>query len=429
MTTALTALFGVLFFLAMMGCVALHEVGHMVPAKLFGVKVPKYFVGFGRTLWSTRRGETEYGVKLFPLGGFVQLLGMYPPRRPGARDSALQRLADDARDYEWKDITADDQRGRRLFYQQSTPKKLVMMAGGITMNLLLAFLLLWGVSAIHGNVRTQTTVASIQGCIIATQRADLTCQPADQKSPAAIAGLQPGDKIVAFNGVPIADYKQLTGLIRANLDREADLVVERNGVRTPLAPTHTLVMNVPDTLDPSKTVQAGWLGVRPTATLVKGGPVEVLGDMGDMTAQSLVALAQLPVKTWNVVADIVGGKQRDVTSPISVVGASVAAGQVASDAEIPIADRAAWFVSLLASVNLFLALFNLVPLPPLDGGHILGALYEAARRAVASLFRRADPGPADTAKMLPVAYVVGGFLLLCGVVLIVADIVSPVKIF
>ena len=83
-----TIVFGLLFFALLMASVALHEVGHLLPAKLFGVRVPQYFVGFGKTLWSTRRGETEYGVKLFPLGGFVRLLGMYPPTRPGATSEA-----------------------------------------------------------------------------------------------------------------------------------------------------------------------------------------------------------------------------------------------------------------------------------------------------------------------------------------------------
>lgn len=426
MSTAVTVIFGVLFFAAIMLCVALHEIGHMVPAKLFGVKVPKYFVGFGKTLWSTRRGETEYGVKLFPLGGFVQLLGMYPPGRPGANDTWLQRVADDARAAEWEDITPADT--GRLFYERPLWKKLVMMAGGITMNLLLAFGLFWGVAGLHGNYRDQTTVASIVECLHTTQRSDDTCLPTDPKTPAAAAGLRAGDKVVEFNGVPIETYAQLTELIRGNLDREARLVVERDGVRTPLTPTNTLVMRVPDRLDPSRAVDAGWIGVRPTYELTRSGPGQVLLDMRDMTVQSVVALVQLPVKTYHVVADMVAGKPRDVNGPISVVGASAVAGEIAAQ-EMSTADKAAMFVSLLAGVNLFLAIFNLVPLPPLDGGHIVGALYEALRRGVAKLRGKPDPGPADTAKMLPVAYVVGGLLLLMGVVLIVADIVSPVKIF
>lgn len=425
--TIVTIAVAVGFFLALMACVALHEVGHMVPAKLFGVRVPKYFVGFGKTLWSTRRGETEYGLKIFPLGGFVQLLGMYPPRRPDARESRLQRLADEARAVEWEDISPGD-RGR-LFYEQSTPKKIVMMAGGITMNLLLSFLLFWGVTAIHGVYRLQPVVAGVVECMITVQREDMsTCQPSDPRTPAALAGLAKGDRVVAFNGVAISDQPQLQDLIRGNGDGEASIVVERGGERVQLPTVHTVVRPVQDKLDPSRTVPAGWLGFSSTSALEKGGPLVVLRDMRDLTAQSFVALAQLPIKTYNVVADMIGGKPRDVYSPISVVGASVVAGEVVSGEGTP-GDKVATLAGLLASVNLFLALFNVVPLPPLDGGHIAGALYEGARRVVARLRGRPDPGPVDTAKMLPVAYFVGALLVLFGVILIVADIVSPIKIF
>nr|NLI50582.1 PDZ domain-containing protein [Propionibacterium sp.] len=426
MNTLVTVVFGVLFFAAVMACVALHEVGHLVPAKAFGVKVPKYFVGFGKTLWSTRRGETEYGVKLVPLGGFVQLLGMYPPGRPGGRDTRLGRLADEARAAEWEEITPADH--GRLFYEKPVWQKIVMMAGGITMNLLIAFALFWGVAGLYGTYRTQPTVAAIVECLPVTPRTDGTCLPTDPRTPAAEAGLRAGDTVVEFNGVAITDYPQLSALIRDSRGGEVRLVVERDGVRTPLAPTHTLVTTVADPLDPGRTVQAGWLGVRPVIALTRSGPVEVLRDMRDLTGQSVVALVQLPVKTWNVAVDLVTGQPRDVTGPISVVGASTVAGEIAG-ADLTVADKAASFVSLLAGVNLFLAVFNLVPLPPLDGGHIVGAVYEGGRRSLARLRGKPDPGPADTAKMLPVAYVVGGLLLVMGVVLIVADIVSPVKIF
>lgn len=426
MISLVTVLFGVLFFGAVMACVALHEVGHLLPAKAFGVRVPQYFVGFGKTLWSMRRGGTEYGLKLFPLGGFVQLLGMYPPARPGSRDSRLQRFADEVREVEWEEITPADH--GRLFYEKPVWQKVVMMAGGITMNLIIAFVLFWGVAGLHGNYRTQTTVAGIVECIPVTPRADGSCLPTDPRTPAAEAGLRAGDRVVEFNGVPIADYAQLSELIRASLGGEVRLVVERDGVRTPLAPTHTLVTGVADTLDPSRTIQAGWLGVRPVIALTKSGPGQVLADMRDMTVQSVVALARLPVTTWNVAAALVTGAPRDVNGPISVVGASAVAGEIAAT-EMTVPDKAAMFVSLLAGVNLFLAIFNLVPLPPLDGGHIVGALYEGVRRFAARVRGEPDPGPVDTAKMLPVAYVVGGLLLVIGVVLIVADVVSPVKIF
>ncbi len=421
-----TVAFGLLFFVLLMASVALHEIGHMVPAKLFGVRVPQYFVGFGKTLWSTRRGETEYGVKLFPLGGFVQLLGMYPPENPRAKQTRLQRFADDSRSFEWEKITpADD---GRLFYQQKVWKKLIIMAGGIVMNLIIAFTLLLGVYGLHGVYRDVPVVGAVQPCYLTEQRADPTCGPGDPATPAAQAGLQPGDRVVSFNGTPVADWAAMSGLIRGNGDGAATLVVQRGEQTLTLPTVHTIKVAATDPGDASRTVPVGYLGFVPDRQLVRGGPVAVVTDMADMTRQSLVALAQFPVKVWNVAVDVATGQPRNIEDPISIVGASATAGQAAT-LDVPVADRVAMFASILASVNLFLALFNLVPLPPLDGGHIVGALWEGIRRAFAQATGRPDPGPVDTAKMVPVSYAVGGFLLLCGIVLIVADIVSPVKIF
>ncbi|WP_300078410.1 site-2 protease family protein, partial [Propioniciclava sp.] len=389
--------------------------------------VPRYFVGFGPTLWSTRRGATEYGLKWIPLGGFVQLLGMYPPRRPDAKPTRWQNFADEARAAEWDEITPAD-RGH-LFHERKTWQKLIIMFGGPAMNLLIAFVLMWGVLGTYGAWRAQPVVQSVAPCVITEQREDPTCQPSDPVSPAAAAGLLAGDRIVTFNGTPIAGYDQLTALIRDNMGGPATLVVERDGQRVTLPTVNTLIRQVPATLDPSRAVDGGWLGVVPTYVHATGGPVEAIGDLWLMTKQSVVALAQFPVKVWNLAVDLVTGKPRDLYSPVSIVGASALAGQAAASDQATVADKAALFANLLAAVNLFLALFNLVPLPPLDGGHMAGALWEGLKRGIARLARRPDPGYIDTAKMLPVTYVVGGFLLLCGLVVIVADIVKPLQLF
>lgn len=415
-----TIVFGLLFFVLLMLSVALHEIGHMLPAKLFGVRVPKYFVGFGKTLWSKRRGETEYGVKLLPLGGFVQMLGMYPPEKPDAKQTLLQRFANDARSFEWEDITpADD---GKLFYQQKTWKKLIIMAGGIAMNLLIAFSILLGVYGLQGKLQDVPVVRDVLVCY--REGPDLPC---DRQTPAAQAGLQAGDRITSFNGITITDWPQLNALIRGNLDGPATLVVERNG-KTLTLPTVNTIKVLRTSSGSADARPIGHLGFRNAKGWVRGGPVEVMVDMSDLTRQSLLALIQFPVKVWDVAGDVATGKPRNPEDPISIVGASAVAGQVAT-VQIPAANRIATFATLLASVNLFLALFNLVPLPPLDGGHILGALWEGLRRWIARLRGRPDPGPVDTAKMVVVAYAVGGFLLLCGIVLILADIVNPLKIF
>ena len=419
----------VAFFALIMVSVALHEIGHMVPAKIFGVRVPKYFVGFGPTMWSTVRGETEYGIKWFPLGGFVKLLGMYPPEPKSRKHrNRLTDLADAGRASEWEEITDTDVADSRLFYQKKTWQKLIVMAGGPTMNLLIAFALFWGVTAGYGSYRAQPTIAYVQQCVI-TDPGRTECNASDPLTPAAQAGLKAGDRIVSFNGVAIQSYDQLSTLIRANLAGPAIIVVERAGTQVALPEVHTGMNDLPDRLDPSHQVRVGWLGISPQQELVKGGPLDVVGDMWTMTQQSVVALAQFPVKVWNVAVDLVTGQHRSAYDPISIVGASQVAGQVASNADLSNGQKMATFASLLASVNLFLALFNLVPLPPLDGGHIAGAVYEWIRRKLAGVFRRPDPGFFDTAKLLPIAYGVGGFLLLSGVVLVLADVISPVQLF
>jgi len=302
------------------------------------------------------------------------------------------------------------------------------MAGGPAMNIVIAFVLLLLVTGLYGVQRPQTTIAFVQPCIL-TDAARTECTPADPKSPAVLAGLEVGDRVTSFNGVAVEDYAQLSGLIRANLDREARLVVERAGASVELTPVHTVINSVADNLDPSQRVSAGWMGVSPKSELVKGGPVQVLGDMWTMTEQSAVALVQFPVKVWHVVVGMVTGQPRSLYDPISILGASTVAGQVVASDQVTLPDKVVTFTSLLASVNLFLALFNFIPLPPLDGGHVAGALYEWVRRRGAKLFKRRPYGFFDTARLLPVAYAVGGLLLLSGVALILADIISPVQLF
>jgi membrane-associated protease RseP (regulator of RpoE activity) len=420
------------FFALVMASIALHEIGHLVPGKLFDVKTTQYFVGFGRTLWSRRKGETEYGVKLIPLGGYVRFVGMYPPskNRPNqiraARTGIFQTLADNARAAEWETIRPSDD--GRLFYQKKAWQKLIIMAGGPTMNLLLAFAILLAVAGTYGVYRSQMTINRVQECIVAANATDKSCT-AKPPTPAVLSGIRAGDKVLAFNGVPVHDWDDVSRLIRANLDRPAQVTVERDGVRVELPPVNTVITGVPDRYDPAKRVPAGFFGVEPLVVRERGGPAAVLGDMWTMTRQTAVALGQFPVKVFYTAYNLVTGQPRDIYGPMSIVGASRAAGEIAATDQIDAPAKVASMFTVLGSVNLFVALFNFVPLLPLDGGHIAGALYEAAKRMLARVFRRPDPGHVDTAKMLPVAYAVGAVILVSGVVLILADIITPIRLF
>lgn len=425
MTLLVEVLAGIGFFLLIIVSVLLHECGHFIPAKIFGVKVTEFFAGFGPRIWSVRRGETEYGFRWIPLGGYVRLVGMYPQDVHHRHQNRLTRLADEARRDEAEDISEAD-RGR-LFSDKPVWQRLIIMSGGILTNLLLAFLLFWGVYGIHGQSVATTTVSSVSACV--RSGASGTCTAQDPPSPAARAGLRPGDRIVAFNGTPVDSWSRLRELIRANGDGTARLTVVRDGRRVDLTPTRTIVMEVADANDPSRTVQAGYLGFTPGVEVVRSGPGETVFQMWTMSKQSLSALVRLPVLTWQVASDMVTGHTRDVNSPMSIVGASRVAGDVAGDSQLSTGDKIATGASLLGGLNLFLFWFNVVPLPPMDGGHIAGAIYEACKRGVCRLAHRPDPGPADTAMMLPVAWVIAVLMLVMGVILVVADIVSPVRIF
>ncbi|QGN32030.1 RIP metalloprotease [Microlunatus sp. Gsoil 973] len=425
----------IVFFVMIMVSVALHEIGHLVPGKLFDVKTTQYMVGFGRTLWSTRRGETEYGIKAVPLGGYCRFVGMYPPD-PGSgklrtvRTGIFQSIADSARAAEWEDIRPEDD--GRLFYQKKTWQKLIIMFGGPTMNLILAFVTILLVSLSYGLPQPTARVAQVSECIIPAARqaspdpAQHRCRPGDPPTPAALAGLRSGDVITVFNGVAVRDWNQLSDLIRDNLDHEARITVRRDGHSVDLKPVHTVISGVSSNTDPGKVVRAGFLGFSPSQEMVHGGPVFVVGQLWTMTEQLANVIVRFPVRVYNTAADLVTGKPRDVNGPISIVGASRLAGEVAATNDIDVSTKAAQMFLLLGTVNLSLALFNFVPLMPLDGGHIVGALYEAVRRRLARLFGRPDPGHADTAKMLPVAYVVSAVIGVSGLILIVADVIDPI---
>jgi membrane-associated protease RseP (regulator of RpoE activity) len=422
----------VLFFLGLLASIALHEVGHMLPAKKFGMKVTQYFVGFGRTLWSTKRGETEYGIKAIPFGGFVRIIGMFPPAQGQAANQVrkantgpFQSLIENARHAEYETIDPAD--SPRLFYQKPWWQKLIVMSGGPLVNVLIAFLLFAGVFTIYGVDTPTTTVSTVTDCVIPASDAGRICTPSDKPSPAKQAGLQPGDKVIAFNGTQINAWSDLTPLIRDNTDKPAAIVVERNGQQFTMT-THTIVNQVYDTENPDKIISVGFLGVSPDQVPVRQDAGFVVDKMGELTVATVKALGSFPGKLVGV-AKSIGGGERDKDSPMSVVGASRAAGELASYSDWTVGKRIAVLLSLLASVNLFLALFNFIPLLPLDGGHIAGALWEAIKRGFAKLFGRPDPGYVDVAKLLPLAYVAASFIVVMGVLLVVADIVNPIRIF
>ena len=421
-----------IIILALVLMIFMHELGHYLTAKWAGMKVTEFFIGFGPRLWSFRRGETEYGLKAIPLGGYVKLVGMLPPG-PGDQEGRIRKsntgmftqLISDARAAEYELVEPGDE--DRLFYRLPWWKKVIVMAGGPMVNLVLAFLLFGGVFMIHGVPEPKLVVDEVSDCVIAASEGDRRCTDADPVAPARLAGLQSGDRILAFNGTKVTSWDQLTQLIRGNDDGAATIVYERDGERRTTT-TSTTVSARLSLDDPDEFVEVGFLGVLPEFEMEQKGPVYVVTTMADYTWRTVEALAGLPVKVYEVGRAALGLEERQKDSPMSVVGASRVAGETASNDEVPIGDRFVALLMLLGAVNLFVGMFNFIPLLPLDGGHIAGALYEALRRGVAKLFRRPDPGYFDVAKLLPVAYVMAGAILVMSVILIYADIVAPVRV-
>ncbi|MEJ7629091.1 MAG: site-2 protease family protein [Nocardioidaceae bacterium] len=431
--TALVYLLGVvLFFLGVVASIALHEVGHMVPAKRFGVKVTQYFVGFGKTVWSTKRGDTEYGVKMFPLGGFIRMIGMLPPEKrdangkvKGFTGGVLGKLIADARAVEYEHVTAEDQ--DRLFYKKAWWKKVIVMSGGPMMNVFLAVAILGAVFMLLGISKPTLTVSQVSDCVQPASTATAVCKPTDPASPARTAGFRAGDQVLSVDGTAMTSWDQFSHVIRDSVGKRIAVVVDRGGRQLTLHADPT-VNRLFSLEDPTRFVQAGFLGVSPGQVREQQSFGFVLSTIGSYTEQTGKALVSMPSRLVGVAKAAVGLEDRDPRSPMSVVGASRVAGEVASNDQIDVVDRLATLLMLLGVVNLFVALFNFVPLLPLDGGHIAGALYEAVRRAWARLRRRPDPGYADVAQMLPVAYVAASILVVLGVLLIWTDIVNPIRL-
>ncbi|MEU8823088.1 site-2 protease family protein [Streptomyces sp. NPDC048636] len=432
MTTLMTVLGIVVFVVGLLFSIAWHELGHLSTAKLFGIRVPQYMVGFGPTIFSRKKGETEYGVKAVPLGGYIRMIGMFPPGDDGkitARSTSPWRgMIEDARSAAFEELQPGDE--SRLFYTRKPWKRVIVMFAGPFMNLVLAVVIFLGVMMSFG-VNTQTTsVGTVSKCVVPVSAHTDTCPKSAKDSPAKAAGLQPRDKIVAFNGHPTPDWSTLQQDIRKTTG-PATITVERDGARKTLHAN--LIKNQVAKSDgdggyvEGEYVTAGFLGFTPANGVVQQSFGQSVDRMGTMVEDGVDSLLDLPSKVPDLWNAAFGDGERKADSPMGVVGAARVGGEVAS-LDIPPSQRIATMLFLVAGFNLSLFLFNMLPLLPLDGGHMAGALWESVRRHVARLVRRPDPGPFDVAKMMPVAYVIAGVFICFTLLVLVADVVNPVRI-
>src|SRR6266496_3003233 len=376
----------VIFLVALLFSVMLHETGHFVLAKKFGMKVTRYFVGFGPTLWSTRRGETEYGIKALPVGGFVKIIGMHS--------------LDDV------DDPADEP---RAFRRHPAWQRIVVLCAGSFMHFVLAFLLIFSLALGIGIENDNTTELS-KG----------TCAASDQASPAKLAGLRVGDQVTAFNGAPVSNWTQLGNLIRkAPAGSQATITVKRD----------SKTLNLHATLATVSGRNGAYLGIAPTVVFQPANPVRAVQYAGSAFGQVLVgsakAVGALPGALPKLFSEDRGSTAAGQVS--SVVGAAEATGAAVA-ANVGWQYKVSFVLLLIASLNIFVGAFNMLPLLPLDGGHVAVVVWERIRAWFARLRKRPDPGLVDMAKLLPVSFSIFMILVFFGVALILADIVNPVNI-
>jgi membrane-associated protease RseP (regulator of RpoE activity) len=395
----LDALGWLIFLVALLVSVMLHETGHFVTAKRFGMKCTRYFVGFGPTLWSTWRGETEYGIKALPVGGFVKIVGM----------TSLDEV--------------DSEDEPRSFRRAPGWQRLIVLAAGSFMHFVIAAVLIFGLALAIGIENDNSTqLGTIAACVPANEQA-LTngagCTSGEAKSPAVIAGLKVGDEVTAFNGTTVSNWTQLSNaILKARPGQPVSLTVNRDGHSLTL---HTALAEVPG--------HGSYFGIAAATVFQRQNPVAAVEYVGTGFSQvlsgSVSALAHLPAAMPKLFA-----KDRSSTAAgnvSSVVGAARETGQAVA-ANVGWEYKVSFVLLLIASLNIFVGVFNLLPLLPLDGGHIAVVIWERIRAWFARLRRRPDPGMVDYRKLVPLSFSVFLVLVVFGMMLILADIVNPINV-
>lgn len=420
----------VVFVLGLLGSIALHEIGHMVPAKKFGVRVPQYMVGFGPTLWSKVRGETEFGVKAIPMGGYIRMIGMYPPAQ-GSRREATGRftsLIEETRMESLDEVAPGEE--HRTFYSLSVPKKLVVMFGGPFMNLVLAFILFAVSLSAIGSLAPTNQVKSIVACVPTSSNLDGLASTdgscADGvASSATLLGIQQGDVVKSVNGQAINEWFDLAASLKGTAGKTVEVVIERQGALIKKS------VRIAQITDPTLAREPGqgFLGVTPELATVRQSLTEIPGVVAEQTKSAVSALVGFPRAILTLGQTLTSDEPRDPTGPVGVIGIGRITGEISADTQFSASAKLGTLVGLLAGLNLFLFLFNLVPILPLDGGHIASALFEGLRRSIARVRKISPlPGPSDTARMLPMTYVVAVVMIGTSILVAIADVIKPITL-
>jgi len=394
----------VIFIVALSASVMLHEFGHFATAKKFGMKATQFFLGFGPTLWSRQRGETEYGVKAIPAGGFVKIVGM----------TSMDEV--------------DEEDEPRSFRVKPGWQRVIVLVAGSFMHFLLAFVLLLIVPLAVGIEDTNsTTIGLVVSCVpvvnTATSANPSTCPKGEPTSPAKQIGLRPGDKIVAFGGKPVHTWSQFDSVIHSHRAGSTVSVTVQRG-----STTFSRVITLGKTKVGGK--EDAFLGVAAADVYTRSGPLRAVTYAGSMFGQAVTGTVDV-VRTLPGAVTHLFAKNRADTSAgqvTSVVGVGEITGQVVSDSSLGWQSKASLVLLIIISVNIFIGLLNLLPLLPLDGGHVAAVLYERVRAWLARLRGRPDPGLVDMTKLIPVSLGVFAILIGFSLLLILADIVNPINI-
>jgi len=389
-------LLGVLaFIVALLFSVMVHEFGHYVTAKRYGMRVTEFFLGFGKRIWSTQRGETEFGIKAIPAGGYCKISGM-SPREP-----------------------LEEELKPRAFYRARTHQKLVVLGAGSFLHFVLGFLLLVTLFGGIGTSQVLPVVSQVVDCVPKESQ----CAPSDPISPAKSAGIQPGDRIIGVNGLRDMKWDEITPILRASGGKQLSLIIVRDG--------DELVLNL---IPATRTVEGqarGYIGIINEFGLVRENPIEAIASATSATTQiisgSLRALIGLPAQIPSLIGQSFLGEERDTDGLVGIVGVARVTGETASSRNLTAGEKVATFILIVASLNIFVGIFNLIPILPLDGGHIAVALYEGVRRRIYRTRGRVEPGPVDVEKLTPITVVVLALLIVLTVLLLFADIFNPIR--
>jgi membrane-associated protease RseP (regulator of RpoE activity) len=386
----MTSLLGItLFVLALMLAIFLHEGGHFTTAKLFGMKVERFFLGFGPTIWSFRRGETEYGIKAFPLGGFCKIAGMSPYENDG-NFLEEDRSADPA---------ATPTPPERQFRNKPAWQRSIVLAAGSITHFIVAILLIWMVLVAIG-IGTGQVTTTIDNTV---------ALDGGQRSPAQIAGLRSGDQIVAVAGTPVSTFEQLRAVLQSKGDQPITIEYVRDGERRSTSVT------------PVNQNGRGFLGFQPSEETRRIGVLAAIPESMKLFWDTTVATVKGLGGFVTGLADRIsapepapagsgggGGGVRD-GGPIGIVGITRLAGQAVAN------NQWAIFIAILIQLNIVVGVFNLLPLPPMDGGYLAFVLWQVVTRR-----------EVDLRKVVPVAALIVGLLVMLTVGLVWLDITNPV---